>query len=45
MIGNLKKKCPKEDYSYEYVLKFEEYIENMKGFQEAIWERKKRMRE
>ena len=27
------------------MVKFEEYIENMKGFQEAIWEEKKRMRE
>ena len=45
IVGHLEKKCPKEDYSYEDVVKFEEYIENMEGFQEAIWEEKKRMRE
>ena len=45
MIGHLEKKCPKEYYSYEDVVKFEKYIESMEGFQEAIWEEMKRTRQ
>ena len=41
MFGHLKEKCPKVEYSYDDVEKFERYIENIGGFQEAIWKRKK----
>ena len=33
IVGHLEKKCPKENYSYEELVKFEEYVENIKGFQ------------
>ena len=36
MIGHLKPKCPKVEYSEDDVMKFERYIKNIRGFQEAI---------
>ena len=36
LLGHLKEKCPKEDYSEDDVKKFEKYIENIGEFKEAI---------
>ena len=45
MIGHLKPKCPKAEYSEDDVKRFERFIKNIGGFQEAIWARDKRLRE
>ena len=45
MIGYLKPKCPKVEYSEDDVKRFEKFIKNIGGFQEAIWARDKRLRE
>ena len=45
MLGHLKPKCPKVEYSEKDVQRFEKHIKNIGGFKEAIWEREKRLRE
>ena len=45
ILANLEQKCPKVEYSEDDVKKFERYIENIGGFQEAIQEREKRLRD
>ena len=39
MMGHLKVKCPKVEYSEEDVKRFERYIKNIGGFKEALWAR------
>ena len=41
----MKPKCPKFEYSEKEVKRFEKFIKNIGGIQEALWARYKRLRE
>ena len=42
MIGHLKEKCPKVEFSKDDVKRFERYIKNIGGFKEVLLAREKK---
>ena len=43
LMGHLKVKCPKVEYSDKDVNKFEHYLKRIGGFKEAVWAREKKI--